>query len=177
MRLTREHAAKPTDIHQHLPTLYSLVVDSKAKAVLELGVRAGESTVAFLEAVEATGGHLTSLDIDPCEAARAMIKGYGLEARWTFVHEDDLVFGAAWDKSKPWDLIFVDSSHIYEHTKKEVALFEPLVRPGGIMAFHDTAAFPHGVLEPIQEYLRGRSGYRFENALHCNGLGVLWKPA
>jgi predicted O-methyltransferase YrrM len=176
MLRTKEHSAKSTDIHEHLPTLYSLVVESKAKAILELGVRTGESTVALLEAAQATNGHVTSLDIDPCLAAREMIGRYGLDSRWTFVHEDDLVWGAAWDKAKPWDFIFIDTSHLYEHTKKEIALFEPLLRPGGIMVFHDTTAFPQAVLVPIQEFLSGHPGFRFENRPNCNGLGILWKP-
>lgn len=176
MKYTQAHAAKGTDIHEHLPTLHSLVVNSGAKDVLELGVREGESTVALLEGVAATGGHLTSLDITPCEKARAMIESYGLAGRWTFMVEDDLFFAKNQNAGRTWDLIFVDTSHLYEHTKNEIEAFEPLLRPGGHMVFHDTASFPDGVLRPIQEYLGARSGYVFDNRLNCNGLGIVRKP-
>lgn len=177
MKYTQAHAQRNTDIHEHLPTLYALVVQSGAKDVLELGVRGGESTVPLLEGVHATGGKLVSVDYEPCLAARDMVKRYGLGSRWEFVNSEDLDFGAKLNGDRRWDLIFIDTSHIYAHTKKEIALFEPLVRPGGHLVFHDTSSFPEGVLKPINEFLRGRKGYTFVNHQNNNGLGIIRKPA
>lgn len=177
MRRTLEHAKKVTDIHQHLVTLYDLVLAIDAKRVLELGVRDGESTVALLEAVKKNGGRLVSVDIDPCEQARAMLKEYGISEGWEFHQGSDITFGeGVWDRSKFFDLIFVDTSHEYSHTKREIELFEPMVRLGGLMVFHDTVSFPLGVLKPIQEFLSTQNGYVFENHTHCHGLGILRKP-
>lgn len=35
------------------------------------------------------------------------------------------------------DFLFIDGDHRYEGVKKDFALYRPLVRPGGLIAFHD----------------------------------------
>ena len=62
----------PTDIHEHLNTLYMLTVELNLKTILELGTRTGESTVAFLQAAKEIGGNVTSMDIDPCNDAKKL---------------------------------------------------------------------------------------------------------
>ncbi len=176
MKHTLQHAVTITDIHQHLAMLYALVVSLKAKVVIELGVRGGESTVALLEGVGATEGRLISVDLNPCESTRRIVQDYNLSERWTFTQSDDLEFGRNWDRSQFVDLVFIDTSHLYEHTKKEIEVFEPLVRPGGILAFHDTVTFQSGVLAPIEEFLREHPMHRFFNYQNCNGLGIIVKP-
>jgi len=175
MKHTYEHAIKPTDIHQHLTMLYGLVVGMGAQKVIELGVNTGESTVAFLEALQVTGGKLFSVDIVPCVQARAMMQGYGLTKNWAFTMENDLDYVKKWDGGQV-DIVFVDTSHEREQTKKEIAAFEPLLRPGGVMVFHDTVTYPTGVFEPILEFLSAHQDYKFVNHEHCCGLGLMKKP-
>lgn len=38
---------------------------------------------------------------------------------------------------RPIDFLFIDGDHRYEGVKKDFALYRPLVRPGGLIAFHD----------------------------------------
>lgn len=176
MKHTTEHSKHSTDIHEHLFTLYNLVIELQAKKVLELGVNTGESTIALLEAVAATDGKLISVDINDLPNTRAMLEGYGLAGRWDFRIMDDLKFGAEWPQDQKFDLIFIDTSHKYEHTKKEIELFEPLLRPGGVMVFHDTVAFYGGVQRPINQFRNGKKGWAYKNSKNCNGLGILRKP-
>ena len=178
VKYTDQHSKLGTDIHQHLPTLYAMAVNMKAKVVIELGVRTGESTIPFLEAMQVTDGHLWSVDVDPCIQAKQKMKNYGLDGRWTFTVLGDIEYGMhVWDKSKKADIIFIDTSHEYQQTKKEIEVFEPLLRPGGIMMFHDTVSFPAGVLKPILEFMGGHPKYKFENFQNCHGLGIITKPA
>jgi len=175
MKYTLEHSKKATDIHQHLVTLHGLVTSLKARTVIELGVNTGESTVAFLEAV--TDGILTSVDQQDLPQTRPMLEAYGLTARWQFHKLDDIKFALeVWPKGKLADLIFVDTSHQYAHTKLEIDTYEPILRPGGIMAFHDTVSCYDGGQKPINEFLKSHP-WPFENKLNCNGLGILRKPA
>jgi hypothetical protein len=44
------------DSSQHLITLFSLVISTKAKNVLELGVRNGDTTIPLLHALSYTNG-------------------------------------------------------------------------------------------------------------------------
>lgn len=185
MRRTLEHAAKPTDIHQHLVTLHNLVTSIAAKTVIELGVNTGESTVAFLEAVEATQGELYSVDIQLLPATKAMLESYGITKRWKFTLQDDIEYAKTWPADKKADLIFIDTSHTFDHTTKEIATYEPILRPGGIMVFHDTVSFHEGVQKPINNFLKAHkalyerrvTGWQYENKTNCNGLGILRKPA
>lgn len=176
MKYTLEQARHGSDINEHLVRLYDLAVQLGSRKVIELGVRTGCSTVALLESVHATGGHLYSVDIDPCDRAKELMRNYGLDARWIFTLSDDIQFGLAWPKEDLVDMVFVDSSHAYDHTTREISIFEPLIRPGGVMAFHDTESCRDGVLRPIEEFLRTRPDYKFENYLNNNGLGIMRKP-
>lgn len=177
MKYTDKHTKIKTDISEHLPTLYAMAVHTKAKIVIELGVRLGESTIPFLEAMQVTNGHLWSVDVDRCDVAKNKMKEYGLDSRWTFTMLNDIDYGKhVWDKSKKADIIFIDTSHQYAHTKEEIQVFEPILRPGGMMIFHDTVSFPDGVYRPILEFMGGHPKYKFENFQNCNGLGILTKP-
>lgn len=126
----RRLCAKPSDIYQHLPTFVSLVEELDAKHVIELGTRTGVSTIAWLYALEKTGGRLTSVDIDE----RPAIGEYD---HWTFVQGDDLdpKIVAALDDA---DIVFIDTSHLYDHTRAELNVYRHLVKPGGVIVLHDT---------------------------------------
>jgi predicted O-methyltransferase YrrM len=85
-----------------------LVRSTRARRVLELGASNGYSTIWLADAVEATGGTLTSVEIDPVRTAlaRAHLDRAGLAA--------DLVTGDAGDvlRASPeaaWDLVFLDA--------------------------------------------------------------------
>lgn len=39
----------------------------------------------------------------------------------------------------PIDLLFIDGDHTYEGVKKDWEMYSPLVRPGGMIVFHDVA--------------------------------------
>jgi predicted O-methyltransferase YrrM len=40
---------------------------------------------------------------------------------------------------RPVDLLFIDGDHRYEGVKKDWEMYSPLVRPGGLIVFHDVA--------------------------------------
>lgn len=119
-----------SDIQDHLPRLYNLVTDNGATRVLELGVRSGVSTTAFLAALEQTGGWLWSVDVEAPPH---------LDGPWSFVRGNSLdptVQDAV--GVEPFDIIFVDTDHTYELTRAEIAAWKARLKPGGRMVFHDT---------------------------------------
>lgn len=175
MKWAMVHARMSGDIHEHLVTLYSLVVGSDAKTVVELGVRTGQSTVALAEAVTFTQGVLHSVDIADCSEVKKRLDEYGIGSCWRFTQTDSRTFGRAWDASKPIDLVFLDTSHQYQDTVEEIAVFESLLKRGGLFVFHDTTSCPDGVLRPIQELMLRSPGWRFDNHEWCAGLGILKK--
>jgi len=129
--------AKASDINEHLPTFYDLVVKLDAKKVVELGTRGGTSTVAWLAALHQTDGHLWAVDVNP---PPGLLAGH---PRLTFTQGHDLDPFVLSQIPDDVDIVFVDTDHAYELTQAEIDGYAPKVRPGGAMVFHDTAVERH----------------------------------
>ncbi len=157
-----------SDIYAHVSTLYMLTVEKDLKTVLELGTRGGASTVAFLAAAKKIGGHVYSIDIDPCNEAKARISRLGLDEYWTFTQADDLK--TQWQK--PIDHLFIDTLHTYEHTTAELDKYGPSVRPDGIVTLHDLRIV--GVRNAVEDYVAKNPGVRLYQYWNNNGLGIIF---
>ncbi len=164
------HWVRCTDIYAHLPTLYKTTVDRRLRRVLELGTRTGESTVALCVAAKEIGGHVTSVDIEPCPIAESEVRKAGVEDVWTFFLGDDL----ALDWRDPIDHLFIDTSHRYDHTRRELEKYEPLVAPGGAITLHDTTSHPE-VWRAVADHFRNRQDVRVFRYWHNNGLALIEK--
>jgi predicted O-methyltransferase YrrM len=60
---------------------------------------------------------------------------------------------------RPLDFLFVDGDHSYEGVKRDVEMYSPLVRPGGLVALHDIKpgdAWVDGVTEFWEDFRRER---------------------
>jgi cephalosporin hydroxylase len=153
--------ATPSDIYLHLPRFVELVLELDAQHVIELGTRTGVSTIAWLYALERTGGRLTSVDIDP----RPDI---GEWEHWTFhqAHDLDPFLLSELD---PADIVFIDTSHVYEHTRSELNVYRYMVNRGGLIVCHDTE------LEwPEDAPRRPRFPVRTAIAEFCDAEGFDW---
>lgn len=166
-------AGTPSDIVDHLPRFVQMVTRLGARVVIELGTRTGVSTIAWLYALEQTGGHLFSVDIDP----RPEI---GEWPHWTFIQGDDLD-PTVLAQLPQADIVFIDTSHLYEHTRNELSVYRWLVRRGGLIVCHDTQlAQPIGaparprfpVRTAIKEFCE-EEGFRWSEFPDSWGLGVI----
>lgn len=125
----RRVAADPSsDISDHFPRMMHLVVDYDVRTVVELGVREGHSTAAWLSFLPADG-QVYGVDLDWLLPPRARLNP---------IVGDDLDPAVAAQVPETFDLLFVDSSHDYDHTRAELAAYGPRVRPGGLIVLHDT---------------------------------------
>jgi len=159
---------KPSDIVEHLGYLYDTVIEMRPKTILELGVRGGESTRAFVEAIkdlelEGLAPRLISVDIMDCRGACNY-------PNWIFINGDDRAF----QFMSPIDILFIDTSHEYAHTIQELNIYAGAVVPYGKIILHDTEI--KEVYEAIQYFLAHTNmRFKFENKENCNGLGTLTK--
>jgi cephalosporin hydroxylase len=106
--------------------------------IVELGVRGGESTFVFERLARRCGADLVSVDVVDCST----LSDY---ARWHFVQEDDVAFAG---RFRGWcherglepriDVLFVDTSHEYDHTLAEIDGWFPHLSPRAVVMFHDT---------------------------------------
>lgn len=165
----------PSDIYLHLPRFVEMVKTSNAQKVIELGTRTGVSTIAWLYALEQTGGHLWSVDID----AKPPIGDY---PHWTFIQGDDCRPEIQVQLPTQADIVFIDTSHHYEHTLRELRGYRPFVKPGGLIVCHDTELpQPEGMpasdpLYPVKtaiEKFIAETGFRWLNVPECWGLGII----
>jgi predicted O-methyltransferase YrrM len=129
-KIAREGAG---DSDKHSLTLYSIAIGMNAKRILELGVRNGASTGPLLLAATKNGGHLTSVDINDTSFSPA----FDQRKNWTFVKKDAVEFLRNEKVNEPYDLIFIDDWHSYEHVKAELEEVDRLVSPRSVILLHD----------------------------------------
>jgi SAM-dependent methyltransferase len=167
-----------SDIVDHLPRLYSEVSRRPGARVLELGVRTGNSTAALLAGAEAVAGHVWSVDRE----LPSVPDWWWSSPRWTYVFGDDVEL--ARHLPNDVDVVVLDTSHEYEATRQELAVYLPKVRPGGVVLCHDTEVDqPDGILggppfpvrRAIDEVVAARN-FRCEYVPGCFGLGVIHVP-
>lgn len=166
-------AGQPTDIFEHVPTLRQVTEDVNAQTVIELGVRTGVSTVAFLAAVDSTGGTVWSVDIEsptvPYEVST--------HPQWRLIVGNDLALAGYLPTE--CDVLFIDTSHTYQQTLAELELYGERSK---VILLHDTALhrpdaspdsdpdFP--VRVAVEEWV-DLSVWDVEFRDNCNGLGIL----
>lgn len=141
------------DINTLLKPMYNLLCDIGAKTIVELGVRWGSSTVAFLVYCHCNDSRLYSVDIEDCGVAKSIMKALGLMKYWTFTQINDIEYVNIWNRTNRMiDFLFIDTDHTYELTTKELDIYNGFVRKGGIIFFHDSDK--EGVVMAYNEFLK-----------------------
>lgn len=164
-----------SDISAHLPRLFELASRPHVK-VIELGVRNGDSTSAFLAAADEQAGEVWSVDI-----AHPRVPGEWHDLPFWYVTVDDDLKVA--DRLPDQvDVLFIDTSHTYEQTKAELELYAGKVKSGGVIVLHDTELErpeaspvsdpPFPVATAVREFVEGR-GWPVEWVEGCWGLGII----
>ncbi len=55
-----------------------------------------------------------------------------------------------------FDVVFIDADHSYEAVKRDCAIAELLLNPGGLLCGHDFAPSDPGVMKAVRERYSGR---------------------
>jgi predicted O-methyltransferase YrrM len=164
-----------SDIQGHLPFLHEHA--GRSKSILELGVRTGVSTAALLAGVEQSGGHLWSVDIQKPNVPAWWFKS----AFWSLTLGNDLDPNVAHAQPGELDMLFIDTSHLFEHTLAELRLYVSRVKAGGIVCCHDTELgpvpgvpdyVPFSVARALDAFC-SETGLTWENRTGSYGLGVI----
>ncbi len=190
-----------SDISDYLATIFSEAVAAQPRLIVELGVRGGESRFVLERAARITRSFLVSVDIDDCSAVCSQ------SPLWHFVKSDDIQFAQifrAWCSERgiepSIDVLFIDSSHLYEHTVQEITAWFPYLSLRCKVIFHDTNMRrfyrrldgtigegwnnKRGVIQAIEECLGTRFNERIDfvttvhewlirHWAHCNGLTIM----
>jgi len=163
----RERCAQQSDIALHLPFLYE---NAQGRTVIELGVRSGNSTAAFL----AAGAEVWSADTDEPQVPA---EWHG-NPRWHFLRGDDLSPQILAGLPAAADVVFIDTAHTYGHTLAELRAYAPRARL--LVLLHDTQfaggidiGGPTGpVARALDDYC-AEAGLSWVNRPGSYGLGVI----
>jgi predicted O-methyltransferase YrrM len=134
----KDRLSRPSDIQEYLSFLYEQARSRPGVRVLELGTRKGNSTLAFMAGAKEAGGHVWSVDIaNVIRDSEGMMPWAGV-SQWTFICGDDMDEAVQAQLPAEVDVLFIDTSHEYEHTLAELRAYMPRLASGGIALFHDT---------------------------------------
>ena len=134
-----------------------------AKNVVEIGTSTGYSGLWFCLALQATGGHLTTFEIDHsrAEQARQHFKAAGVENLVTII-EGDAHQQVAKLKT-PIDVVFIDADK--EGYVDYLNKLLPLVRPGGLLLAHN--------VEMVPDYVKSvTTNLQLETIFYREGAGL-----
>src|SRR5258707_1128498 len=122
----------------HLSAAAAEALSVHPSLIVELGVRGGESTFAFERAARLSGAHVLSVDLEDCQVQSSYPK-------WTFVKQNDITFASQFPEwcsshqlSPEIDVLFIDTSHLYQHTVEELRFWMPYLAANSKMIRHDT---------------------------------------
>ena len=84
------------------------------------------------------------------------------------------------DMTQSLDVLFIDGDHTYEGVKRDFRSYSPLVRTGGIVAFHDIAEHPKETGCDVPRFWNEvKTSYRHEEIIENReqgwaGIGILY---
>ena len=132
--------------------LYVIVRTRKPKFILEAGTNWGYSTAHIAAGSKNYSRAFYTIEIDASnqEIAIDTLKKKRIEFV-NFVLGDSVRFFSSLSKGQIVDFCFIDSSHTYEHTKREFAAIEKSLNTNSLVCFHDAYTDVYGVKRFLEE--------------------------
>jgi predicted O-methyltransferase YrrM len=192
---------RPIQVRSEISQLLRRVEEIKPQHILEIGTANGGTLFLFAHAA-AQNGHLISVDLPGGEFGDGypiwrvpLYRSFAMPGQRIDLLRADSHSVVTRQKIEQLlqetklDFLFIDGDHRYEGVKADFEMYAPLVRPGGLIAFHDITEFnydlghggstpesPFGVKRFWDEIKTRFEHVEFiENPRGNFGLGVLWK--
>jgi predicted O-methyltransferase YrrM len=137
-----------------IESLYKAVCDLQARRILEIGTARGGTLYLWTQAAE-DDASLVSVDLPGGEFGGAypacrvpFYKSFAREGQTMHLLRTDSHKPETLDEVKNLfddqviDFAFIDGDHTYKGVKQDFEMYGPLVRPGGLIAFHDILPRP-----------------------------------
>lgn len=163
-----EYCSTPSDLNEHLSTLYNLALD--CVSITEFGVGFGKSTRAFLYALTTTLGTLNSYDILVHDGVQELFLDANVDGLAAIFH----VASTLDVNINETDLLLIDSHHTYAQVKGELNKHSDRVKK--YIAFHDTTLYgisgqDHGsvgIMPAINEWMDTHPQWRIKQEYYNN---------
>lgn len=179
-------------VPSELAALGEILLDLRLKTAAEIGTWRG-GTLFFVTRLACPGAKIVSIDLPGGQFGG----GYGSGRAWLyrrFARRGQRLFTLRGDShsnemverlravlgSELLDYLFIDGDHTYLGVKQDFDLYSPLVRPGGLIAFHDIVDHPPEMGCEVSRFWNEiKTGYRYKEIVaNPNqgraGIGVLF---
>jgi cephalosporin hydroxylase len=188
----REAVQKPGELTE----LLAIVAELRPRRVVEIGTFHGGTLWSFCQ-LATSDAVLVSVDLPGGDFGGGYDEAQSRRFRNFCCHEQRVVTlpldshdpATVEDVRRelggePVDLLFVDGDHTYEGVKRDFELYSPLVRSGGVVAFHDILPDSDWERSEVDRlWAEVREAYRSREILAPDeglehgrwaGIGVLW---
>jgi predicted O-methyltransferase YrrM len=180
---------RPVQVPLELHRFAEIVASIRPKKVLEIGTFQG-GTVCVLARLSAPRATIISIDLPGGKFGGGQSKLRSLLyhtfgksfQRMHLIRGDshsEEVAARVSQITQSLDVLFIDGDHTYEGVRHDFVSYSPLVRPGGIVAFHDIAEHPEKAGGDVPRFWNEVKGaYRYEEIIENRkqgwGIGVLY---
>lgn len=179
-------------VPSELTALTKTLAELSPERALEIGTARG-GTLFLLTRLASPRATVVSVDLPRGEFGG----GYGVWRRWLyrrFARRNQRLYLLQGDShstetlgrvnaalaGQPLDYLFIDGDHRYDGVKRDFEMYGPLVRKGGLIAFHDIVEGPPDFVGGVPQFWREiKSQYRcreiINDPLQCGyGIGILY---
>jgi Methyltransferase domain len=161
--------------HEELAGFLALIADLEPlNIIVEVGAYAGGTLWAWQQ----LGARVIGVDMPPYGMPDGpTVNGEGMTVILGDSHAqttlDNLVAELG---GEPIDVLFIDGDHTYEGVKADYEMYSPLVRPGGVIGFHDICTHPTMPFIEVDKFWMSLVGDKEEiltPPLTWGGIGVI----
>jgi predicted O-methyltransferase YrrM len=145
----------PGQVESEIRSFLDSARNIQPKNIVEIGTAHG-GNLFLLTKIAQDGGKIISIDLPNGDYGggyfsrkQKVYKKFVSGSQQMFLVRDDSHKPTTLDQVREIlseqmiDLLFIDADHSYEGVKADFEMYSPLVRPGGIVAFHDIANDPN----------------------------------
>jgi len=149
---------RPMQIKWELLQFLRTIAASNPKNVLEIGTADG-GTLFLLAQASSPEAVLISIDLRDFRYRGQLYKRFAKQTQQIHLIRGDSHSMDTLEKvirilnGAKLDCLFIDADHTYEGVKKDFLMYSPLVREGGLIAFHDIVKYPSSaVYEQVNRF-------------------------
>lgn len=189
MKLIAENELRSQDTSE-FEALLDLFVELRPSRFIEIGCMYGWSLRHFIHYAP-KGSKVLAIDLPVAEDdPRAATQKYNREQLWPLwaaekncvlhviadvsqknssLEQADVFFG-----QESVDFLFIDGGHTYDEVQSDFEMYGQLVRPGGVVAFHDIAEASYPGTRRLWEEVRSQAEYVEFISGPTAGIGALF---
>jgi len=182
----------PMQNESELQILFNILQKRSIRRMLEIGTARGGTLFLFTRMIDSSA-RIISLDL-PKGKFGGGYEGFKIPFFSNFARKNQRICLVRADshsssslstiksilKGQKIDFLFIDGDHTYEGIKKDFQMYSPLVRKGGLIAFHDICKGPPERVGEVNKFWNQIKTTHLHQEIidnphqNCAGIGVLY---